>query len=161
MASIKHHAHHRFGTGETGLHRTAVQTFALVLGAVFLTVGVLGFVPGLVSAPGSGPALSVDAFHGRLLGLFPVNLLHNLVHLGVGLLGIVAARSWPGSVRFARGLAIFYGLLAVLGLIPATETLFGLVPIHSHDIWLHAGTALIAAWFGFGRPAAPESGRVV
>ena len=50
---------------------------------------------------------------------------------------------------YARALAVFYGLLAVLGLIPAMNTLFGLVPIHGHDVWLHAGTALVAAYFGW------------
>jgi hypothetical protein len=40
-------------------------------------------------------------------------------------------------------------LLAILGLIPATNTMFGLVPIYGNDVWLHAGTALIAAYFGF------------
>ena len=44
---------------------------------------------------------------------------------------------------------MLYGLLAVLGLIPATNTLFGFVPLHGHDVWLHAGTALIAAYFGW------------
>jgi hypothetical protein len=42
-----------------------------------------------------------------------------------------------------------YGLLAILGLIPGTNTLFGLVPIYGHDVWLHALSALIAAYFGF------------
>jgi hypothetical protein len=50
---------------------------------------------------------------------------------------------------FARALAILYGLLAVLGLIPGLNTLFGMVPLHGHDVWLHAGTAMIAAYFGW------------
>jgi len=73
---------------------------------------------------------------------------------------VVLPRDGAGGVRFfGRGLAIFYGLLAILGLIPATNTMFGLVPIYGNDVWLHAGTALIAAYFGFvardadGRPA--------
>jgi hypothetical protein len=28
--------------------------------------------------------------------------------------------------------------------------LFGLTPLFSHDVWLHAGTAVIAAYFGWG-----------
>jgi hypothetical protein len=50
---------------------------------------------------------------------------------------------------FARGLTVVYGILAVMGLIPALNTMFGLAPIFGHDIWLHAGTALIAAYFGW------------
>ena len=61
----------------------------------------------------------------------------------------------PGSVREvlvaggdpgARG-AVFtvYAVLAVMGLVPALNTVFGFIPIHGHDVWLHAVIALAAA----------------
>src|SRR5687767_789794 len=125
-----------------------IRGFALVFGIVYLVVGILGFVPGLVQPAGHAPDLAVHAYHGRLLGLFPVNLLHNVVHLLIGLWGIAASRTLPAARWYGRGLALFYGLLALLGLFPATQTLFGLVPIHGNDVWLHAGSALIAAYFG-------------
>jgi hypothetical protein len=129
-----------------------VRYFALVLGVVYLIVGVLGFFPSMLHPPGpAAPNLSVDAGYGRLLGLFPVNVLHNVVHLGVGLWGLLAYRSFSGSIGFARGLAIFYGLLAVMGLVAGLNTTFGLIPIFGHDVWLHAVTALAAAYFGFMR----------
>jgi hypothetical protein len=89
--------------------------------------------------------------HGLLLGLFPVNVLHNIVHMLLGIWGLLASRSITGSRLYGQSLAIIYGLLTILGLIPneATKTLFGLVPIHGYDILLHAGSALIAAYFGF------------
>jgi hypothetical protein len=131
-----------------------LQKFALVFGIIYLVVGLLGFVPGVVQPPpADAPHLVVEANHGRLLGLFPINLLHNLVHLLVGAWGLAGARSFGGALGFARGLAIFYGLLVVLGLIPGTDTLFGLVPIQGHDVWLHALSAIVAAYFGFGPPA--------
>ncbi|MFC4425456.1 DUF4383 domain-containing protein [Deinococcus navajonensis] len=126
-----------------------VRTFARVAGIIYLLVGLVGFIPGLLSPP-TGPDLAVDAFHGRLLGLFPVNLVHNLVHLAIGLWGLSAARSLGASVGFARGLAVLYALLGVMGLIPGLNTMFGLAPIHGNDVWLHFGTALIAAYFGWG-----------
>lgn len=43
----------------------------------------------------------------------------------------------------------FYGALAVMGLIPGLDTLFGLVPIFGHDVWLHAVTAAAAVYFGW------------
>jgi hypothetical protein len=95
------------------------------------------------------PPIAVDSFYGRALGLFPVNILHNIVHLAIGIWGIVGSRNINGARFFGKGLAILYGLLAILGLIPATNTLFGLVPLYGNDVWLHAGTALIAAYFGF------------
>ena len=127
------------------------QKFALAFGILYLVVGLLGFVPGVVQPPpADAPNLMVEANHGRLLGLFPINLLHNLVHLLVGAWGLAGARSFAGALGFARGLAIVYGLL---GLIPGTDTLFGLVPIQGHDVWLHALSAAVAAYFGFGPPA--------
>ena len=125
-----------------------VRTFARVAGIVYLLVGIMGFFPALLSSP-TGPDLAVDAFHGRLLGLFPVNLMHNIVHLAIGLWGLVGSSSLGGSVGFARGLAILYAVLAVMGLIPGLNTMFGLAPLHGNDIWLHAGTALVAAYFGW------------
>jgi hypothetical protein len=127
-----------------------VRYFALILGLVYLVIGILGFFPTALQPPGpAAPNLSVDAGYGYLLGLFPINVLHNIVHLGVGLWRLLAYRSLGGSVGFARGLAIFYGLLAIMGLIAGLNTTFGLIPIFGHDVWLHALTALAAAYFGF------------
>ena len=129
-----------------------MKNFVLVIGLLFLVVGVLGFVPGLVSPPSAySPHMTVDTAYGYLLGLFPINILHNLVHLGVGLWGLSAYRSVTKSLSFARGLAIFYGALAVMGLIPVVNTTFGLIPIFGHDIWLHAISAGAAGYFGFLR----------
>ncbi len=126
-----------------------IRTFALVFGIIYLLVGILGFIPSLSTHPADAPHLSVESGHGYLLGLFPINILHNVVHLIIGVAGIVASRSLGGARFYAQALAVVYGLLAVLGLIPATNTTFGLIPIHGNDIWLHALSALIAAYFGF------------
>ena len=131
------------------------RTFALAAGLAYMLVGALGFLPGITQPPPAGsPGLAVDSGYGYLLGLFPINLLHNLVHLAVGIAGLAAYRSRGGARAFARGLAVFYGLLAVMGLIPGLNTTLGLIPIFGHDIWLHALTALLAAYFGFAAPAA-------
>jgi len=125
--------------------------FALIIGILYLLGGVLGFIPATNPLP-AGAAdtnLAVNAGYGYVLGLFPVNVLHNIVHLAVGALGIAAYRSFNGARTFARGLALFYGLLAIMGLLPLTNTTFGLIPIFGNDVWLHALTALPAAYFGF------------
>jgi hypothetical protein len=129
-----------------------IRQFALIFGIIYLIVGVLGFLPGLVQPAPHAPPLIVEANHGRLLGLFTINILHNIVHLLIGAWGVLGSRSLSGALLFSRGLTILYGLLAILGLIPTTNTLFGLVPIHGHDVWLHAVSALIAAYFGFLAP---------
>ena len=126
------------------------RNFSLIIGIAFLAAGVLGFVPALLSpAPESAPPLGITGSYGYLLGLFPVNFMHNLVHLAIGAWGIAASRSAGGARAYSKVLAVFYGLLAVMGLIPALNTMFGLVPIHGHDVWLHAVTAIAAAYFGW------------
>jgi hypothetical protein len=126
-------------------------TAALVFGVVFLLVGVVGFFP--APPPAGAPPLTVEHGHGLALGMFPINTLHNIVHLLFGVLGIAAAR---GAILSARGyfqlVAVSYALLVVLGLLPATNTTFGLIPIWGNDVWLHALIAAGAAYFGFVAP---------
>lgn len=126
-----------------------IKTFALIFGIVYMLVGILGFIPGLTSHHADMPPITVDSFYGKILGLFPVNILHNVVHLAIGAWGILASKSVSGARLFGKGLAVFYGLLAILGLLPVTNTMFGLIPIYGHDVWLHALSALVAAYFGF------------
>ena len=129
----------------------AIRYFAIAAGVVYALVGLLGFVPGInVEGPPNAPPVTVSSFYGHLLGLFPVNLVHNLVHLAIGAWGIFAyTKGIPSSRAFARGLAIVYAVLAVMGFIPGFNTLFGLVPLYGHDVWLHGLTAVIAAYFGW------------
>ena len=131
-----------------------VRRFAMVMGVIFLLIGVMGFIPPLLTQPAGGgheghEPLRVTAFEGYLLGLFHVNVLHSLVHVLFGVMGIAMARSFDSARLYARIVAVSYALLAVMGLIPALNTLFGLVPIHGHDVWLHAVIAAAAAYFGF------------
>ena len=126
----------------------STRTFALLFGIVFLAVGIAGFVPGLLH-PHDYPDVTVNSFEGDLLGLFPVNLLHSLVHALFGVWGLLASRSLGGSVGYARGVAIIYAVLTIMGFIPTLETTFGLIPLFGNDIWLHALLALVAAYFGW------------
>jgi hypothetical protein len=126
--------------------------FALIAGIVFVLIGLLGFIPNLISLPVGIPAFAIKGGYAYLFGLFPINFWHNLIHLLVGSLGIVAYLRWEDARLFAQGLTVFYALLAVLGLIPYTHTMFGYIPIFGNDVWLHGFTALIAAYFGYMAP---------
>lgn len=135
----------------------STRYFALILGIIYTLVGLLGFIPGLLSEPAAVEGdLAVDALSGYLLGLFPVNILHTLVHLLVGILGIIAYRSFDASRTYSRAIAVLFAILAIMGLIPGLNTTFGLIPLFSHDIWLHALTALAGAYFGWVMPR-PEA----
>src|SRR5436190_1597304 len=125
-----------------------IKKFTLITGIAFLVAAILGFVPALVTyapSPTSNPFFD----HGLLLGVFPVNGLHNLVHAGFGLWAIAVWKNAERSRIFCRSNAIIYGVLAVGGFIPGLNTLWGALPMHAHDIWLHAVIALATGYFGF------------
>jgi hypothetical protein len=123
------------------------QTIARVFGVVFLLVGLLGFVTTPFSLAG-----------GLLLGLFPVNVVHNLVHLAFGVWGLVAGRTLAGAAAYCRIAGIAYIALAAIGIfVPAG---FGLVPLGGHDVWLHAILGIILTAGGFVARARPMAVRV-
>jgi hypothetical protein len=93
--------------------------------------------------------VAVDGFYGLALGLFPVNILHNLVHLAFGIWGFFAYRTLGAARTYAKGVAIIYAVLTVAGLIPGLNTMFGLTPLFGNDVWLHAVLSAVAAYFGF------------
>lgn len=115
---------------------------ALTLGIIFLVLGVAGFIPNLVFMPSGAapnipleaPSVTFDLFYGYLLGLFPTNLLHNLAHLSVGLLGIASYTSLSAARLFNRAFAIVYALMAFMGFFPYGNTVFGLMPIYGNNI---------------------------
>lgn len=127
------------------------RQFALVLGLGFIVAGIAGFFP----TPADPPAgLTQTHGFGHALGILPVNTLHNVVHILFGVMGILASRGSLMSARsYAQFVAIVYALLVVLGLLPQTNTTFGLIPLYGADVWLHAIIAAAAAYFGFARKA--------
>lgn len=131
------------------------RTFALIFGVVFLIIGVGGFIPGMLMPPHYDIPPDADvtmrSFFGYELDLFPVNLLHNIVHILFGLWGLLAYRSYSHARTYFRAVAIIYALLAVMGLlpIPALYSTFGLIPLYGNDVWLHLLLALVAAYFGW------------
>lgn len=142
---------------------------ALLLGLLFLFIGFAGFTPSFTWLPdGSTPITAEEASnavnslystgYGYLFGLYPTNIVHNFVHCLVGFVGIIMSTDWRGARAFNRGFAIAYIVIALLGLLPFTNTVFGLMPIFGNNVWFNALTAGIAAFFGFAKPAAEEKG---
>lgn len=126
------------------------KRFAIVAGLFYLLIGIAGFFPAMLAAPDTAHHLNLQVLQGRLFGLFPVNVAHTLVHLAVGAWGLWAARSSDHACAvYARSLAILFAVLAVMGLFPGLDNVFGLLPLHAHDIWLHAITAGVAAYAGW------------
>src|SRR5947207_7904162 len=99
------------------------STFALVFGIVFLVMGLMGLIPlFLVPPPIDAPPTSFTLLYGYLLGLFPVNLLHSVLNIVVGAWGLSAWSGRSSETSFARGVAIIFGALTVMGMLPLLKT---------------------------------------
>lgn len=127
--------------------RTTVQTVALIFGAIYLAVGIIGFLPFLGG--------SVTTTNTRLLGLFNINLLHNLVHIVIGIAGLAAVTSLPNSRRFCQVVGVILLLLGALGVVVANP--LGLLYIGQLDIPLHLLTGAVLAYFGFAATVSTRS----
>jgi hypothetical protein len=135
------------------LRSTPTAKFALLLGAAYSLVGLLGFVPQLVQPPPiSAPDLSVGTLYGYLLGIFPVNVLHDLVHFAVGAIGIATSRRLSWAIAYCRAMSVIFAGLTVMGLLPDLGTMLGLIPVFGADVALHGLTAVASAYFGWVAP---------
>ncbi|MGH2448711.1 MAG: DUF4383 domain-containing protein [Chloroflexota bacterium] len=122
----------------------------LIIGVVYLILGILGFVPGLYATPPAGvPPLHVTAGYGFLFGIFPVNITGDIFRIVVGVLGILFAATFRTAESYSRLIALVFAILTFCGFVPHIDTLLGAMPIYSNDAWLHMATAVIAAYFGW------------
>jgi len=139
----------------------AVRRFALVFGGIYLLLGLLGFVDRSPLVEGStfddyGPG------GGYLFGQFPINFVHDAVHALLGVWGLASTRSAARAVQYGRGIGILYGLLAIAGAISFVTgglPTDPIVPIGGLDVVLHAISAGIALFFGFGPPSRTAAAR--
>ncbi|GAC1409615.1 MAG: hypothetical protein NVSMB53_02190 [Gemmatimonadaceae bacterium] len=117
------------------------------LGAIFGVVFILAAIAGLIAPGGMAMQPTDPTTAAKALGIFPVNLLHNVVHLAFGIWALVASRSWGGSKQFFVVGGYIYIVLTVLGFIAPTG--FGLVPLGGTDIGLHALLGVVMLAIGY------------
>jgi hypothetical protein len=135
--------------------RTPVQSLAALVGAVFLLVGILGFIPGITTHYGDLSFAGHDS-DAKLLGVFQVSILHNIVHLLFGVVGIALAKTVEGARNFLVGGGAIYLVLWLLGILGGGDW----IPVNTADNWLHfllgAGMVVLGvlAGRGFGSRAA-------
>jgi len=118
--------------------RSAIQTITLVVGGTFLAVGILGFVPGITTNVGRMEFAGHES-PSELLGLFHVSVLHNLVHLAYGIVGIAAARTARSARWYLLIGGLVYLLLLAYGLAVDMNDRANFVPVDDEDNWLHLG----------------------
>lgn len=126
------------------------QLYAFVTGIFFLALAILGFIPQL-----QNPINAVEVHNGLqiklgyLFGLFPTNPILNTVYAIVGILGLVSAMGLGGSRFYGRGLFELFAILALLGSLEPTNTLFGFMPIFGSNAVLYLFVSAVSFYFGF------------
>ena len=139
-----------------------VRTMASVVGAVFLLVGVLGFIPGItqnydtLTFAGNGS----DA---KLLGIFEVSILHNIVHLLFGVAGLAMARAAKSATTYLIGGGVIYLVLTVYGVVVDQTSSANFIPVNTADNWLHflLGVGMIALGLPGRRAVDADGARTV
>jgi hypothetical protein len=121
--------------------RSLVQVAALVVGATFLLVALLGFLPGITTNY-SELSFAGHESEAKLLGLFQVSVLHNIVHGLFAVAGIALARSISGARAFLIGGGVIYLVLTVYGAIIDLDSAANFVPVNVADNFLHLGLGL-------------------
>jgi uncharacterized protein DUF4383 len=135
----------RSAAGDVTATRSPVRTAAMAVAVVFLLVGVLGFIPGITTHYGD---MTFAGHHSdaRLLGVFQVSVLHNIVHLLFGLIGLAMARTVQQARLYLIGGGAVYLVLWIYGLVVGQDSSANFVPLNTADDWLHLilGLGMIA-----------------
>lgn len=134
--------------------RSPVQAAAALVGAVFLLVGILGFIPGITTGYDSLGAAGHES-HAELLGVFQVSVLHNVVHLLFGAAGLAMARTASSARTYLVGGGAIYLVLWLYGLLVDKTSSANFVPLNTADDWLHfvLGLGMIALGVALGKRA--------
>jgi len=142
-------------TQQTHNRLAPVQIAAYVVGVAFLVPGVLGFIPGITTHYDMLDFAGHES-GAKLLGIFGISVLHNIVHLAFGIAGLVFARTFTGARGYLLGAGVIYLLLSIYGLLIDHESAANFVPIDTADNWLHLVLAvgMLGLAAVLGRPRA-------
>jgi hypothetical protein len=128
--------------------RPAVCIAAAAVAAVFLLVGILGFIPGITTDYDTMQFAGHES-EAKLFGIFQVSILHNIVHILFGVVGFALARTAANARMYLIGGGAIYLVLWLYGLIVGDESAANFVPVNSADDWLHLVLALGMIALGF------------
>lgn len=142
-------------TRSTTTGRSNVQTAAAVVAATFLAVGVLGFIPGITTNFDTLTFAGHES-EAKLLGIFQVSALHNIVHILFGIVGLAMAKTIGGAKTFLVGGGVVYLALFLYGLVVPHDGAANFVPVNTADNLLHLvlGIAMIGLGVTLGKEVA-------
>lgn len=135
-------------------HRTPIEITTLAAGAVFILVGILGFIPG-VTTNYSQMTFAGPESGAMLLGVFQVSILHNIVHLLFGAAGLLMGRTAAQAKYYLIGGGALYLVIWLYGLLIDQASSANFIPVNTADNWLHVvlGVAMLALGIVLGRGA--------
>jgi hypothetical protein len=107
---------------------------AMIIGIVFLIVGVLGYIPNPIVGP---------------TGIFLTNPLHNIIHIASGIVLLLGVYTSFSASLALKIVGVVYGLVAVCGFFMVMDGMMMGVAINEADKWLHVAlaAAILAAGF--------------
>ena len=135
------------------------ESLAGLAGIAFVAIGVVGFVPGLLQHEEQLHWWKSDS-GAQLFDVFQTSILHNLVHLGFGTVGLLAARATVTARVYLTGGGLAYFALGVYGLLISRVSDANVIPVDRADDWLHIGLGMAMIYAGLAatlsalRPAA-------
>ena len=132
--------------------RSATQLAALAFGVVFLVVGILGFIPGITTNYDTLTWAGHDS-DAKLLGLFEVSVLHNIVHILFGVAGLLTARSLRLARTYLLVGGVVYFAVWMYGISIDHDDVANFLPVNSADNWLHLGISVVMILAGGFLPA--------
>ena len=121
---------------------------ALVFGAIFVLVGIIGFIPAI--SPTADSVQGMEVADAAVLGLVPVNAVANIVHILLGAVLLYAFTSTSMAIMVLRAFGVAYLLLGIIGLL-APEG-FGIMPLGGAEMIIHFLTAIVFLVVGFMMP---------
>lgn len=139
-------------------YKPIIQWVAIILGIVFLTVGILGFIPGITTNFGTLQFAGHQST-AMLFGIFQVSGLHNIVHLIYGVVGLSAMSSALRAFRFLLWGGVLYAILWLYGLFVQFDATANFVPLNTGDNWLHFGLAVVMVASSFIFRLVPTTSR--
>jgi arginine exporter protein ArgO len=136
-----------------------IQKAAMLFGIVFLLVTILGFIPGVTSD--YDRLTEFGDVGAKVLGIFGVNWLENVVHLLYGVLGLALVRSWNGSRAYFIGGGLVYLAVWLYGLLIDLDSSANIIGVNSAANWLHfvIGLTMLLIGFVLGRDRGYVAGR--
>jgi hypothetical protein len=121
-----------YDVGAAGFLRLVAGTF----GVVFLLVGILGFVPGITTHY-DDLSFAGHMSEAKLIGIFQVSVLHNLIHVAYGVAGLALASRPRAAALYLLVGGIVYGVVWVYGMAVGMDSDANFVPLNTADNWLH------------------------